>query len=385
MNPSEKRRVLIVSYTQSDREPRVLKQVAEFGKHWHVTTAGYGTAPAGVDDHVELERSPRRQGLARLPGIFSLLLLLRLHYVYVRLESRNRSALARLKGRQWDAVIAHDAQTLPIATWLAPRCGVLADMHEYAPRQSAPSFGWRVLHQPYYTWLCRTYATRAAAVTTVSPGIVDEYRRVFGIDAQLVVNATPYRDIQPSPVSDPIRLVHSGGAAPDRRLETLVSAVVGSSANVTLDFYLVDDDSGYVGRLRELAGSDSRVKFCEPVPYERLVDTLAAYDVGLHLIAPTSFNNYWSLPNKFFDYIQARLAVVIGPSPAMVDLLNRYGFGAVAGGFGAADLRQVLERITSGEVAEWKAAAHAASRELSGEEQAKVWGRIVADLLASKG
>lgn len=383
MSNADKSRILIVSYTQSNREPRVLKQVSEFSKHWHVTTAGYGESPRGVHAHIELDRAPRRRGFTRIPGLFSLLLLLRLHAVYERLEARNRSTLALLGNARWDVVVAHDAQTLAVATRLSPKFGVLADMHEYAPKQSAPTLLWRLLYEPYYRWICRTFAAHAAAITTVSPGIVDEYRREFGIDAHLVVNAAPYCDIDPSPVSRPIRLVHSGGAAPDRRLETLVDAVVSSSADVTLDFYLVDDDSGYLKRLAQVAAQDSRVRFNEPVPYDRLAQTLAEYDVGLHLIAPTSFNNYWSLPNKFFDYVQARLGVVIGPSPAMVDLLERYGFGTVAAGFDSDDLKDVLERMTCEDVERWKAASHKVARDLSGEAQARIWGRIVGKMVTA--
>lgn len=380
---AQRPRVLIVSFTRSDREPRVIKQIAELRHRYHVTTAGFGPAPAGVDDHIELDRVPPRSGLARIPGIFSLMLLLRMHRQYVKLDVRNRDPLRRLKDRRWDVVVAHDAQTLYLASLLAPTFGVLADLHEYSPRQNAPSLRWNLLDQPYYSWLCRTFATKANAVTTVSPGIVDEYRREFGIEAELVVNATPYRDIQPSAVRRPLRLVHSGGAAPDRKLETLIAAVKASTADVTLDFYLVDDDSGYLDRLRALVDDDERIRFQDPVSYDVLVGTLAQYDLGLHVIAPTSFNNHWSLPNKFFDFVQARLGVVIGPSPAMVEFVERYGFGAVADGFTPEALTAVLDTLTPERVEGWKAAAHRSARELSGEEQAKIWGRIVDRMVSS--
>lgn len=382
MTRDASRKVLILSLTQTGREPRVLKQIQHFRTSWNVTTAGFGPAPDGVDEHIEFPRVPARQGLARIPGVFTLLLLLRWHRLYARIEPRNTEALRHLAGGSWDVVIAHDAQTLYIAAQIAPARTILADMHEYAPRQSAPSLGWRLLHQPYYTWLCRTYLVPAGRVTTVSPGIVEEYRRVFDVEARLVINATPYRDLQPSRVGAPIRLVHSGGAAPDRKLETLVTAVVNSQADVTLDFYLVDDDSGYVATLKELAHSDPRVRFNEAVPYDRLVETLAGYDVGVHVIAPTSFNNYWSLPNKFFDYVQARLGVIIGPSPAMVEFVDEHGFGMVAKGFSSEDLSDVLERITPEQVSGWKAAAHAIAKELSGEEQARIWGALAEEMMS---
>jgi glycosyltransferase involved in cell wall biosynthesis len=376
-------RVLIVSYTRTEQEPRILKQIAELRKNYHVTTAGYGPAPTGVDAHIELDEGARASGLGRIPGIFSLLLLLRMHRGYASLEPRDRSAFERLSGGRWDVVVAHDAQTLYLASRLAPRYGVLADMHEYAPKQSPASLKWNLLAQPYYNWICRTFAARAEAVTTVSSGIVDEYKRVFGFDSTLVVNATPYQDLPVNPVSPPIRLVHSGGVAPQRRLDIMIRAVRESSADVVLDLYLMGGETPLMTELRALAGDDPRIRFCEPVPYGELVRTLNAYDVGLSIFPPTTFNLAWCLPNKFFDFIQARLGVIVGPSPEMKRFVDEYEVGLVLPDFEPASLAAALEALTPERVSEWKQASNRHVHELSGEEQAKIWGRLVADMVAA--
>src|SRR5690606_13520153 len=138
---------------------------------------------------------------------------------------------------------------------LGARHGVIADLHEYAPRQNEHSFAWRTIIAPYFRWLCRRQVSRAAAVVTVSEGIVQEYKKEFGFESILVVNATPYQEaLEPGPVGDPLRLVHSGVPAVQRRLETMIDAVLTTSADVTLDFYLVDDDSAYMESLRDRAG-----------------------------------------------------------------------------------------------------------------------------------
>lgn len=378
-------RVLIVSYTRSEQEPRIVKQIAEFRRDYDVTTAGYGPAPEGVDDHVELDPSPRRSGPALIPGIFSLLLLLRLHGLYARLEPRDRAAYERLKDGDWDVVVAHDAQTQYLASRLAPRHGVLADMHEYAPKQSLPSLRWNLLDGPYFTWLCRRYVTRVAAVTTVSSGIVDEYRREFGIVSTLVVNATPYQELELGSVGDPLRLVHSGGIAPQRRLDIMIRGVRESSAAVTLDLYLVGGgpmETALLAELKALAEGDPRIRFRDPVPYRELVRTLNGYDLGLSIFPPTTFNLAWCLPNKFFDYVQARLGVIVGPSPEMARFVEEYGIGLVLPDFEPSSLAAALDAVTPEQVAGWKAASSRHVRELSGEEQGKIWGRVVAGMLA---
>jgi len=382
MNDSRPR-VLIVSYTPTSREPRIIKQITEFRTKYHVTTAGFGPAPSGVDEHIELEHLPRSHGLARIPGIFSLLLLLRLHRQYVRLEPRDRSSYRLLAGGHWDVVVAHDAQTLYLASKLAPRYGILADMHEYAPKQNPASLIWNLLYQPYYSWLCRTYVARAAAVTTVSSGIVDEYRREFGFESSLVVNATPYQALEIRPVGTTLRLVHSGGVAPQRRLDIMIQGVRESSADVILDLFLVADESPLMTQLRSLAGDDQRIRFREPVPYDELVRTLNDYDVGLSIFPPTTFNLAWCLPNKFFDFVQARLGVIVGPSPEMARLVGEYGIGLVLPDFAPSSLAAALDSLTAEQVLAWKTASSRSVHELSGEEQGKIWGRIVADMLAA--
>lgn len=376
-------RLLIVSYTRTEQEPRIIKQIAEFRGRYHLTTAGYGPAPEGVDEHIELDEGVRATGLGRVPGIFSALLLLRLHRSYARLEPRDVAAYARLSDRRWDVVVAHDAQTMYLAHRLAPKYGVLADMHEYAPKQSLPSLKWNLLSQPYYNWICRTLVARAAAVTTVSSGIVDEYRREFGFESTLVVNATPYQDLPVRPVDSPIRLVHSGGVAPQRRLDIMIRGVRESSADVTLDLYLMGGETPLLAELRRLAGDDPRIRFREPVPYDELVRTLNGYDVGLSIFPPTTFNLAWCLPNKFFDFIQARLGVIVGPSPEMKRFVDEYEVGLVLPDFEPASLAKALEQLTADGITEWKQASNRHVHELSGEEQGKIWGRVVSNMVGA--
>ncbi len=380
---SERRpRILILSYTPTAREPRIIKQIAEFRGAYDVTTAGYGPAPAGVDAHIELDPNPPQLGVARIPGIFSLMLLLRMHGQYMRLEPRDRAAYEALKDGGWDVIVAHDAQILSLASRLAPRYGVLADMHEYAPKQSLDSLRWRMLDQPYFIRMCRQFLPEMAAITTVSSGIVDEYRREFGVEPTLVVNATPYQDLEIGEVGTPIRLVHSGGVAPQRRLDIMVDGVRGSSADVTLDLYLVDDGTGLLDELKALAAGEDRIRFREPVPYDDLVRTLNGYDLGLSIFPPTTFNLAWCLPNKFFDFVQARLGVIVGPSPEMARIVDQYGFGLVLPDFEPSSLAAALESLTAETITAWKAVSARHVRELSGEEQGRIWGRVVAGMIA---
>lgn len=374
-------RILVLSFTPFAQEPRALKQVRFLKDANDVTTAGFGPSPFADVPHIELpELRPFRWGIVGklLSAGF---LLLRIYRPLTWLNALDRAAAATLAGRTWDTVIAHDLKTLDVSFGLNPAHGVIVDLHEYAPRQEEHSFLWRLLIAPYHRWMCRTKVPKAAAVVTVSQGIADEYKRVFGFDSTLVVNATPYADLEVGEVGSTIRLVHSGGIAVQRRLDIMIQGVRDSSADVTLDLFLVGGESPLMTQLKELAGDDPRIRFRDPVPYTELVSTLNSFDVGLSIFPPTTFNLAWCLPNKFFDFVQARLGEIVGPSPEMARFVDEYGIGLVLPDFDPASLATALESLTPERVRAWKAASDAHATALSSESQAGIWDDVLAKVL----
>lgn len=379
MNISEAPRpkVLVLTFTPIHSEPRALKQIQHLSQRYDVTSAGFGPqAVAGVP-HIELDPSPPTRNPARFPLVKAFSFLLRLYPYLSRHDPRVAGARERLAQQKWDIIIAHDVATVPLSRSLNPHIGVLVDLHEYAPRQDEHSRIFKMLIAPYYRWILRKHVAKCPQVTTVGKGILEEYRREFGIASTLVVNATPFHTLEPTDTSAPIRLVHSGISAAHRKLEVMIDAVTQSNANVTLDLFLMPTDEAYMSFLRARAGNDARIRFRDPVPYSELIDTLHSYDVGLTLIAPTTFNLAWCLPNKFFDFVQARLGVISGPSPEMASFIERYGFGVVTDDFSADSLRRVLDSLTPGQVRQLKQASHTHAEELSGEHQSRIWGDIV--------
>jgi len=365
-------RLLILSFSRIVSDARLLKQIALFRDDYDLTTCGYGPAPAGVTEHIEI---PSDLEVWRYPR---LLVMLRQYRRAYWTNPAVAAARAALEGRMFDVVIANDVDTVGIALSLQPRGGVHADLHEYAPRMREDLLRVRVFVHPFIDWMCRTFVARAQSWTTVGDGIAAEYRRRFGFEPGVVTNAAPYIDAEPSPAHEPLRLVHSGAAQEHRGLEEIIEAVQLTGADVTLDLYLVEQSAVFLEHLRVLAErTPARVRINAAVPYARLSATLRDYDAGIHVIPPRSFNHRWALPNKLFDFVQARLGVIVGPSPEMAAYVERYGIGAVTGGFTAAEIARTLDSIAADDVQRWKRASHGHARELSSEQQVTVWKRAV--------
>lgn len=373
-----RKKLLILSFSTITADARVLKQVAQFSDAFDVTTCSYGGAPEGVVDHI---RIPDEYPIWRYDRALVVARQFRRAYWSNKAVA---AAQAGLIGKPFDVVLANDVDAVGLALSLEPADGVHADLHEYAPRQKEDIPRWRHFVAPFVRWMCRTWVSRAASVTTVGRGIADEYQREYGIHAGVVTNAAPYVEITAGAVSCPVRLVHSGACLKDRNIDLIVDAVEAASADVTLDLYLTPNDPAYLTELAERARTSRRVTLHAPVPYAQLAETLNAYDVGVHILPPVNFNNKWALPNKFFDYVQARLGVIIGPSPEMANTLKHYGFGAVADDFSVDALTREINSLEVETVAAWKHAADAAAAKLSSAAQVAVWREAI-DSLASGG
>lgn len=288
----------------------------------------------------------------------------------------------------WDLVVANDARVLDLAFALSEGAPVWADMHEWAPEERTHIRSWKYLVAPFMTELCRKYLPKAALVTTVGNEIAELYQTRFGVSPALMTNATYYRELTPSrPDADRVRCVHSGAAIHGRGLEHMVKVFRDLPERYTLDLYLVPGGDGgkHLATLRDIAASDPRITFHEPVAPEELPDVLSAYDLGVFWIPPTHTNARLTLPNKFFDYVQARLGVAIGPSIEMTRLLERFDLGVVSASFAEQDLRASLLEVSPERVQAFKQAADIAARELSFENTEVSIAPLVATLLGAGG
>lgn len=97
-----------------------------------------------------------------------------------------------------------------------------------------------------------------------------------------------------------------------------------------------------------------RVYFHSPVSPQEIVNNLASYDMGFYLLPFTNYNNSVALPNKFFDFIMAGLAVCIGPSPEMARLTNIFEIGVVSDTFEPQEVAAKLNALSALDIDQYK-------------------------------
>lgn len=375
------KKILIISFSVIHSDPRVMRQIRLLESRYRITVAGFGQNPDAAVEFIDLTRPltslPTKVwwGVKLLLGFFE-------SYYWNRLEVR--SAQEKINGQMFDLVIANDISALPLALRLAAGRPVLMDAHEYSPREFDDKWMWRLLFGRYHHDLCRRYLPRAAGMVTVCQGIADEYARHYGVAPEVVHNAPLDQALAPSPVqSGQVRLVHHGAAIRSRHLETMIDVMKCLDGRFSLDFMLVESDPAYMRNLRRHAAGDERIRFIPAVPMGEICNTLNKYDMGIYLLPPVNFNHEHALPNKFFEFIQARLAVAIGPSPEMARIVGAFGCGVVADSFDPRELAGVIRKVSESELVRYKTAADVAATELNYETGGRILLQNIERLLAS--
>lgn len=289
--------------------------------------------------------------------------------------ARRRAVLERLKGRDFSAIICQDCLLVPLA--LAVRearahrdkpCPVILDAREFYPREFEQSFLWNLTLSGINDYVCRKYFPRLDHIFTVSPGLAQGYREEYGLDCELLPSCPSYHDITPAPAHDgPVRCIHHGGANPERKLENMIEAFALLQGKATLDFMLVPSNPDYYAALREKARPYANISFIDPVPMKDIVRHVSAYDVGVYLLDDGGFNHRHCLPNKFFEYVQARLALAITPLPDMSAMLRQYDLGVSATDFSPQAFAAAIRSLTPESIARFRQHADKAARILCWE------------------
>ncbi len=393
-----KKSICIISFSPIYRDARVLRQIEYLAPHYALTIIGYGAAPVDWQDRpnirwMSLDPQAEPTLRAKVTNVFLLGLLGKVrHSLYENWYWRKPHHLQALKNAidsSCDAFLANDWEALPIAGEAArvTNARLVFDAHEYAPLEFENYRSWMLFYSPAIVYFLHKYAKQIERAITVAPLIAARYRQEFNIDPIVIIN-TPSTVSLPSRRTDPdaVRLVHHGVANRDRKLEIMIETLALCDVRYTLHFMLINNDPGYVQDLKNLADriAAGRVMFHEPIAPAQIVQKIAEYDIGFCLIAPSNYNYLVSLPNKFFDFIAAGLAICIGPSPSMREIVERYGIGCVSPTFTPHDLAESLNRLSDRQIAAMRHAAREATREFSAENEMRKLGELFGRLFRSE-
>jgi glycogen synthase len=390
------RTVWILSYTGCSNEPRVLRQAFSLARNgWNVVVAGFeGHSPRPAEwsfirlaDKGRSRRLAFRAAMMAQRGIGKVLYTraasiaalaqaaARLYYFGLpnwrqnyREVLRYASSAPHLKP---DLVVAHDFYTSPPAACLAQRyrAALIVDCHEYGRGQYMENPAWVRDGRLFASAMQDDYLARADAVTTVCDGIRDLLNREQRLKRPVVtVRSVPFYEPQPfRSVGERIRVLYHGILASDRALEQAVESVKFWRPEFSLTLR-GPVDTAAVARLCALAernGVADRVAIEPPVPFADIVSAANRADIGYFVQGGLSPQRRFTLPNKFFEYIMAGLALCVSDLPEMSKLVNRYGCGILVPGTDPETIAGAINALTPDRIEIMKRASLAAARDLN--------------------
>lgn len=380
-------KVLVMCLSDPDGDPRPRRAVelcTQLG--FDVSVMGYPTGRTfALHSYYPLlspSSSVLHKILRRLWGIVGILMPSERERVFCEKKRFGLTgAKTALAGQRFDILIVEDLQLLPLAFEVRGDGKILFDAREYYPRQNEGDLWFDLFEKPRRVQLCRDYLPQCDAVVTVSEGLRREFLKEFGVDAE-VYRSTPLYVDHPVHPTDPerIRMVYHGAANRNRRIENLIEIVSLLDDRFSLDLILTGN-LRYQQELRRKASSMKRVAFRDPVPIEEIIPTIGQYDVGFFYYEPTGFNIAHCLPNKLFEYIQARLMIAIGPSPDMAELVKEYGCGVIAGEFSVHAMAKSLNSLSAADIDKYKNNSDRAAKELCFEKEKNKMSTILKRIL----
>ncbi|MCF2532674.1 glycosyltransferase family 4 protein [Yinghuangia soli] len=247
-----------------------------------------------------------------------------------------------------DVVHAHDMHTPGIGVRIADRIArsggrrpkVVYDAHEYVAGVHMPT-----QRKLAYTGLEREFVRRADAVVTVSPTLAGMLAERYALRTRptVVANAPMVGPAAAGPEAKPVGvrealglaagvplLVYSGAISPARGVDVMIEAMpLLGEAHVVI--VCGDAEDSYVRSLVARAGelgAGARIHTAPYVAPHQVPAYLASATVGVIPILHT-VNHEIALITKYYEYMHARLPIVVSDVRAMAEQTAELGCGEV--------------------------------------------------------
>ena len=231
-----------------------------------------------------------------------------------------------------DIILSNDLDTLP-AGWLAAklrRKKLVFDSHELFPE--VPELVRRPVVRSIWLLIERILIKRISYGSTVSDAIANHYNNKYNKPFVVIRNVgrfhndTDFEGIIKD--DDKKTIIYQGALNVGRGLELAIQSMM-HVENIRLQ---IIGDGNIREKLEKLVsdlGLDNKVEFVGRIPLEELWEYTAKAHLGISLEEDLGLNYQFALPNKLFDYIQARIPVVVSDLKELSAMVDRYAIGKI--------------------------------------------------------
>jgi glycosyltransferase involved in cell wall biosynthesis len=268
------------------------------------------------------------------------------------------------------------------------------DAHDFYSRiQGEEKLNWlqKRIIVPFDHWLETNCVKKAADIITVSDGIADLQMQEFGRRGTVIRNCQdPRIDIVPiHDLRDGLKLgekdfllVVIGQAKPGQAIIEAIDAMSQLPGDVHIAFL----GNNYLQYIPE--GLDThlfkRIHIVPPVKPSEVVNYIKNADASLILYYPYSINYYYSLPNSFFQSVNAGLPILYPENlPEIRKIAELYQIGLPINPQSPTSIRNAVRKLiqSSEELSIYRKNLLRASQELNWEHEEKILEKLINHVL----
>lgn len=276
-----------------------------------------------------------------------------------------------------DVLWANDLDTL-LPNFLIARLkkiNLVYDSHEYFTLTVVKTGSRKV-----WETLEKFLFPRLKNVITVNDSIKNIYEKKYGVPLTVIRNV-PYKFVKDDkaekvvfPQNKKILIMQGIGLNENR----------GAEEAVLMMQYLPDDFLLYfigwgtmLGKLKQMVINlqlESKITFIDPMPYKQMMEYTRQCFLGLVFVKiDLNDAHLFTLPNKFFDYIQAGIPVVANKGLELRRIIDKYNIGAYINSLEPTEIvEEILHIANSAEYNTWKQNTISASNDLCWENEETV-------------
>lgn len=221
----------------------------------------------------------------------------------------------------------HDLNTLPAGYLLAKKFNLklVYDSHELYNEM----VGKNKIESAVGFWMEKRLIRHIDHLIVVNPQVQRIFQQRYGALPATVIQNTPILpdldEMLPEPMNywkdkyglndQDILLLYQGGLTPERGIEECIETMLILGDHYKLILLGDGRSKAKLVRMVRSLGLEERVFFHEQVPSEKILWFTKQADIGLVMYKNTCPNNYYSTPNKIFEYMMAGIPAVASDHP----------------------------------------------------------------------
>lgn len=243
----------------------------------------------------------------------------------------------QLSSLSFDAIHSHDLNTLLIGKKLSDyfECKLVYDSHELFNEMT----GRNQLDRRFGYFMEGNLLKHVDRLISVNPFLLEKFENRYGPHPSIYLQNIPLVREEANHKNnhyfhhlygfstDKTVLLYQGGFSRHRGIELCVKAMKHLSDQYRLVLLGDGDIKGELEDLVKTEGLDSQVFFHHKVSPDEILSLTKEADIGLVMYENVSENNYFSTPNKIFEYMLMGLPVVSSNHPGKAYILDEYDFG----------------------------------------------------------